>query len=395
MTLSTLLMPSPNPLPRAAYEARDVFAAGLFPVCPATHDLGIRRLFDLSTLLLLLDCRPGDRVLDLGAGPGFASEMLARLGYDVVAVDSDFQALRNNRGRIAFDSTRIEGTVETVQGLAEYLPFAGASFDGVLGMNVLHHLSNLTIGVSELARVLKSGCRAVFAEPGLDHLDADETRRAIREHGENDQAFDVMAFLKMAKEHGFKHAMLSATLQSPLRLLPFEEIDLYLSGQHPRPHLTPRGVMEVLQRRQPYVMLERDGVRPTSSRHPGVLKCELAVVDVISVVKRGGQFTVSVRALNSGDTIWDASPRRRGGFVTLGCKLLTAKGRLLTDTIGRTFLPCDVHPGETINVHAMIAVPLDIEPGQYRLQFDLVDEQICWFGDVSPESPVTSSITVA
>ncbi len=81
--------------------------------------------------------------------------------------------------------------------------------------------------------------------------------------------------------------------------------------------------------------------------------------------------------------------------MTLGCKLLTAKGRLLTDTIGRTFLPCDVHPGETINVHATIAVPPDIEPGQYRLQFDMVDEQICWFGDVSSESPVTSSITIA
>ena len=32
----------------------DVFAAGLFPLSPATHDQGLRWLFDLSTLLLLL-----------------------------------------------------------------------------------------------------------------------------------------------------------------------------------------------------------------------------------------------------------------------------------------------------------------------------------------------------
>ena len=30
-------------------------AAGLFPVCPATHDQGVRWLFDLATALLLLE----------------------------------------------------------------------------------------------------------------------------------------------------------------------------------------------------------------------------------------------------------------------------------------------------------------------------------------------------
>jgi SAM-dependent methyltransferase len=118
---------------QSAFRARDVFAAGLFPICPATHDLGIRRLFDLATLLLLLDCRPGDLVLDLGAGPGFSSEMLARLGYDVIAVDPDRVGLDHNRRRVSWDPTRIEGNVQVAQGLAEQLPFRDACFDGVLG----------------------------------------------------------------------------------------------------------------------------------------------------------------------------------------------------------------------------------------------------------------------
>ncbi len=71
------------------YEAKDPFATGVFPIGPATHDLGLRRLFELSTLLLLLDCQPDDRVLDLGAGAGFSSEMLARFGYTVIALDPD------------------------------------------------------------------------------------------------------------------------------------------------------------------------------------------------------------------------------------------------------------------------------------------------------------------
>ncbi|MGH9174966.1 MAG: class I SAM-dependent methyltransferase, partial [Vicinamibacterales bacterium] len=224
---------------QSSFEARDVFAAGLFPVCPATHDLGIRRLFDLATLLLLLDCRPGDTVLDLGAGPGFSSEMLARLGYDVIAIDPALAALVDNRRRTTWDNTRIEGTVRVVQGAAEHLPVRDACFDGVLGMNVLHHLPHLAATVSELARTLRPGCRAVFAEPGLDHLEVEETRRAIRECGDDDRAFDVLSFLTLARERGFTQAMLTATLQPPLRLLPLEEIELYRSGRHPRPHLTP------------------------------------------------------------------------------------------------------------------------------------------------------------
>lgn len=107
-------------------SALDPFTSGKFPVCVATHDHGLRRLFDLATLLLLLDCRPGERVLDLGAGSGFSSEMLARLGYVVIAADPDLQALVNTRRRPTFDPLRIEGTVSVAAAVAESLPFANA-----------------------------------------------------------------------------------------------------------------------------------------------------------------------------------------------------------------------------------------------------------------------------
>ena len=187
--------------PRAA--ALNVFEAGLFPLSPETHDQGLRWLFDLSTLLLLLDCRPGDRVLDLGAGSGFSSEMLARFGYDVVAVDPDLTALGHNRRRPGLDAGRIAGAVRVAGGIAEDLPCATGTFDGVLCMNAMHHVRDLPAALAELARVLKPGGRVVLCEPGLEHLEADETRRARAEHGEDDRAFDVLAFLRLALERGF------------------------------------------------------------------------------------------------------------------------------------------------------------------------------------------------
>ena len=56
---------------------------------------------------MLLDCRPGDRVLDLGAGSGFSSKMLARFGYEVVAIDPDLLALSRNRSRAQVDIARL------------------------------------------------------------------------------------------------------------------------------------------------------------------------------------------------------------------------------------------------------------------------------------------------
>lgn len=362
--------------------APDVFSAGLFPVCPATHDQGVRWLFDLATAILLLDCRPGDRVLDLGAGSGFSSEMLARLGYTVVAVDPDHRAMLNNRRRPSFDAGRIQGRVVAAEGVAERLPFADASFDGALAMNVLHHVPDLEGATRELARVLKPGCRVAFCEPGLDHLLSPETQRARREHGESDRAFDVLAFLREARGLGFAEAMLSATLQSPLRLLPVADVDLYRAGRHPRPHMTDAGVLEELHRRHAYGMLVKEGAKPRTSRHPGRLDARLSTTIAALRVSPGESAGFTLDAVNTGDTLWLSSPSRFGGYVTAGCKILAPDGRLVDDTLGRTHLAHDVAPGGGVSTRISLAVPPSFPPGAYVLRLDLVDELVCWFSDL-------------
>jgi SAM-dependent methyltransferase len=372
----------------------DVFERGLFPLCPATHDQGLRWLFDLSAVLLLLDCRPGDRVLDLGAGSGFSSEMLARFGYRVIAVDPDARALLHNRHRAAIDRARIAGSVTVVQGVAQALPFDDGTFDGALGLNVLHHVPDLEQATGELARVLKPGARAVFCEPGLDHLSANETERARAEHGEDDRAFDVLTFLGRALESGFGEAMLSATLQSPLRLLPLQEVELYRSGRHPRPHLTPSGVLDELHRRHAYAMLVRQGSKPKTSRHPGTLACAVTVDEPPREAEVGGRMVLRVAATNTGDSIWIAAPSDLGGHVTVGIKLLDATGRLVSDRLGRTPIPHDVPPGDSAVVDVPVDLPIDLLPGRHRLKVDLVDELVCWISDLGHSTVPTIELDI-
>ena len=376
------------------YGVPDAFAAGLFPVSPITHDHGIRLLFDLATLLLLLDCRPGDRVLDLGAGSGFSSEMLARLGYDAFPLDPDLPALQNNRRRPSFDAQRIQGRVKVTQGVAQQLPFADGSFDGILAMNVLHHVEDLQGTVSEFHRVLRPGGRAVLSEPGLDHLTMPHTKRAMQEFGENDRAFDVVEFLRLARERGFQDAMLSATLHPPLRVIRLEEIELYLNGQPPRPWLTPEGVIRELRHHHPFAMLVKVGARPKTSRHPGRLEAQLEVEGVPAALRAGEAFAPTVHVVNTGDTTWLAKPSSLGGYVTAGCKLLTSEGRLIVDTLGRTCLPRDVQPGERVDVAMTVPVPDTLARGAYLFEFDMVDELICWFADAGTSGTVRAAVTV-
>jgi SAM-dependent methyltransferase len=389
---SLIAGPAAGPRPAVVPVAADPFAAGTFPLCPATHDVGLGRLFDVATVLLLLDCRPGDRVLDLGAGAGFSSELLARLGYHVVAADPDLRALGQNRRRPACDAGRIAGTVRVASALAERLPFSEAAFDGVVGLNVMHHVDDLSLALRELARVLRPGARAVFCEPGLDHLHAAETQRALREHGEDDKAFDVLAFLREARTLGFKEAMLSATLQSPLALVPIEEVELYRSGQHPRPHLRPDGVLDELHRRHAYAMLVREGARPRTSRHPGRLARRLQVLGLGTAASPGQRLQLAVEAENTGDTTWIAEPSALGGFVTVGLKLLEADGYVIDSALGRTLLPHDVRPGERVVVPVTCALPS--RSGDFRLEVDLVDELICWFADLDRASAVEHRLRV-
>ena len=104
------------------------------------------------------------RSLEIGAGTGYFTLNLLRAGVidDAVAMDISPGMLR------ALDATakRLDMNVRTIAGDAESLPFAGGSFDLVLGHAVLHHLPDLDRAMAECARVLApGGTMAFMGEP--------------------------------------------------------------------------------------------------------------------------------------------------------------------------------------------------------------------------------------
>jgi SAM-dependent methyltransferase len=87
--------------------------------------------------------------------------------------------------------------------------------------------------------------------------------------------------------------------------------------------------------------------------------------------------SVRLRATNTGNTRWlTGSPAERGA-VCLGVQLRDGAGGMLARDYCRVPLPRPVDPGEAVEIEA--AVPGPPESGRFRLVFDLVAEQICWF----------------
>jgi SAM-dependent methyltransferase len=105
----------------------------------------------------------GDRVLEVGCGPGHLSIRLVReRGLDVTGVDLDPQMID-----IARSNASSAGSGETVAptfvvGDAADLPFADESFDLVVSTLSMHHWSDLTAGLAEIGRVLRPGGRVLI-----------------------------------------------------------------------------------------------------------------------------------------------------------------------------------------------------------------------------------------
>jgi arsenite methyltransferase len=172
----------------------------------ATRDVRRRR----ELVRAALGARPGDRILDVGCGPGFyVTELLEVVGREGSVVGLDISA-----DMLAVAAKRAEGhgNVTFYEADASSLPVPDASFDRAVCVQVLEYVRDVPTALREMHRALRPGGRVLvwdvdWATVSWHAIDRQLTRRVLA-----------------AWDKHLTHPSLPRTLAAQLRNAGFEDV---------------------------------------------------------------------------------------------------------------------------------------------------------------------------
>jgi ubiquinone/menaquinone biosynthesis C-methylase UbiE len=126
----------------------------------------IQNAMDMAVAAMAI--KPGDRVLDVGCGPGdFLPRLAQAVGPHGIVAALDHAPRFLVEARALISSLAIRTPVEYIEGDALALPFPDSSFDSAHTERVLMHLDDPDRALRELRRVVKPGGQVVCVEPDL------------------------------------------------------------------------------------------------------------------------------------------------------------------------------------------------------------------------------------
>jgi ubiquinone/menaquinone biosynthesis C-methylase UbiE len=144
---------------------------------------------DLPVFMHLLDPKKADVVLDVGAGTGVITNLVANVCDDTYAVDP-------NPTRVEYIKQRYP-QVKAFEGTAEQIPFPDSYFTKIYAISSFHHFQDKDAALDEFARLLKPDGKLLIrdAEPsslaskfesmvsGLHFLKAEQLKEKLEAHG--------------------------------------------------------------------------------------------------------------------------------------------------------------------------------------------------------------------
>ena len=137
--------------------------------------------------------KPDKLAADIGAGTGFMTEGLIKLGLQVIAVDQSepmLKIIKNKMGETKNIDYRI--------GVAEKLPIADAIVDYAFANMSLHHVQVPLTAINEMIRILKPDGKLVITD-----LDEHKHEFLKFEHHDVWMGFNRLDIIEWFKQAGF------------------------------------------------------------------------------------------------------------------------------------------------------------------------------------------------
>jgi ubiquinone/menaquinone biosynthesis C-methylase UbiE len=377
------------------------------PVDTDKFQEGLALLHDFAAALWLLQPSPDDRILDLGAGGGWCSDLLHRLSRRAFPVDISLDMLRVARQR----PTRwpLPATV----GDLERLPFRDGVFDKAVCLNALHHVPNVSDALREVSRVLSDRGVAVFSEPGIGHTSKPWSLAATRDFGVLEQEIRIEPTIRACRQAGFANVHVcpmsyvipeftlneeewNAWMRLPRTKRPFRAANKIWRAVLEMFGLAKRGalfeeafamrlvrLLQVPVQEHPFIVAAKT-VQPRRSRP--VCGATIDLEFSSPTVDPGCTFQIAASVTNTGTDTWRAQSNRFAGVVQLGIQLLDADLHVIDRDFKRIPLPKDIQPGESIRLQSSGLAPAT--SGEYNLKLDMVSEGRTWFEPVGSPTRV-------
>lgn len=132
----------------------------------------------------LINPRPGETVVDIGAGMGPGVMRAAHSGAEVLAVDPT-PFMRRVMGARRLTSKRRK-SIKVIDGAVEALPAPDRQVDALWSVNTMHHWNSVPAGAAEIARVLTPGGRVVLVDENFADARHPYSEQWHKRHGDND-----------------------------------------------------------------------------------------------------------------------------------------------------------------------------------------------------------------
>jgi SAM-dependent methyltransferase len=153
-------------------------------------------LADIAQILSLLPPHPA-RLLDLGCGSGWTTEIFARCGYDAHGVDisPDFIALA--KSRIA-PMLQLQFTCHDYEDSMTF-----GLFDCAVIFDALHHADDAASVIQRAGESLRSGGTIVILEPGAGHSKTADSLAVMAKYGTTEKDMPYSFFKPFLVQAGF------------------------------------------------------------------------------------------------------------------------------------------------------------------------------------------------
>jgi hypothetical protein len=249
------------------------------------------------------------------------------------------------------------------------------SVDRILCFDAFHHVPNQQEILDEMGRVLRDGGKAGFSEPGEGHSTSADSIKESETYGVLENDIYIPDFKQKAELAGFTGFFLKPYLNPNSITFTLDEYFNVLEGRSNHSIKQLSSSINPL----PLIILEKFREK-ADSKHPNILKAKIEIIERANKVKPGEVLNINAKVKNIGDTLWLSKPQGGPCCVALGIRIVEDKER---KDFARGYLTKDLPPGVEDTIQLNFAAP--DKKGRYILEFDMVNEHVCWFIDRGSE----------